>query len=56
MRRFVLILLCLFSLAGCHYFQPKGTHATKTRDPERADAVGSMSAAEKEAQKQLSNW
>jgi hypothetical protein len=57
MRRFVLLLLCLCSLTGCHYFGHKGrSQAALTRDPERRDSVSSMSAAEKEAQKQLSTW
>jgi uncharacterized protein YceK len=55
MRPVIFLLLCLSALPGCHtlasHTQPK-----QAADPEKAEAIQSMSAAAKEADQQLNKW
>jgi hypothetical protein len=52
MRRFILLLLCLSSFVGCHSVKQRGN----STDPEKAEAIGTMQAAEAEAKRQADNW
>ena len=59
MRRLVILMLCLSSISGCHGVGSRAkskNRATYSADPERVESVGSMSAADAEAKKQLENW
>ncbi|HEX3600119.1 MAG TPA: hypothetical protein VHU84_08245 [Lacipirellulaceae bacterium] len=55
MRRAILLLVYLSTIPGC---RAAGTRnqARQAADPDRIDAIQSMSAAEKEASQQLNKW
>jgi hypothetical protein len=52
MRFVFLLLLCLTLFAGCHSVKHRGNPT----DPERAESVDAMRAAEAEAKRQADNW
>jgi uncharacterized protein YceK len=56
MRRVILLLLCFPALPGCNTLRSHNTSPKQVADPEKADAIQSMSAAEKEADQQLNKW
>jgi hypothetical protein len=56
MRPIILLLLCLPALTGCYTLRSHNTQPKQVADPDKADAIQSMSAAEKEADQQLNKW
>jgi uncharacterized protein YceK len=59
MRRIVILLLCLSSMAGCHSIGSRTASKRqpgKVTDPARLNSIETMNAAETEARGQMNDW